>query len=73
MMLKVIGIIACILGLAIRYIVNRRRFNRRSPQGVQLFDNYEKAFFTTLGEKVAKIIELVLILGGSFFYVLSNF
>lgn len=72
-MLKTIGIIACVLGLVIRYFVNRRRFNRRSPQGVQMFDNYEKAFFTTIGETIAKVVGFLLILGGLFFYVLSLF
>lgn len=60
------GIIFLLAGLALRYFVNRRRFNRRSITGMQQYKNYEQAVATTFFEKVLKIVGLALILLGAF-------
>lgn len=58
--------IALTLGLAIRYIVNRRKFNRRAVTGVEQFGSYEKFVATSFVERVFKLIGLGLIVIGLF-------
>ena len=36
----VLGIIALVLGLGLRYWINRRKFYRRSPTGAEGFSSY---------------------------------
>ena len=58
---------ACILlgiGLAIRYIISRRRFNRRGIAGLQLFSSYEKWWLTTRIEALFYFMGLLAIIGG---------
>lgn len=52
------------LGLAMRYFVNRRRFNRRTVTGMELFNSYESAWMIKLLEKLAFWTGTFLILGG---------
>ena len=47
--LFVAGIASLILGLIIRYSVGRRRFNRRTPFGLQQFRSYNQALATRGG------------------------
>lgn len=42
-----IGIFFVILGFIIRYKINKRRFNRTCPTGLQHFKNYEQAWLVT--------------------------
>ncbi|UOE51311.1 molybdenum ABC transporter permease [Mucilaginibacter sp. SMC90] len=53
-----------LIGLALRYWINRRRFNRRNGAGVQLFSSYEKKVVLTLGERLLKLLGLVFIFFG---------
>lgn len=39
----VIGIIFLVLGLALRYWINRRKFYRRGPMGAEGFSSYESS------------------------------
>lgn len=39
----VLGIIALVLGLGLRYWINRRKFYRRSATGAEGFSSYEKS------------------------------
>lgn len=63
----VLGIIALILGLGLRYWINRRKFYRRSPTGAEAFSSYEKSIFITFVERVGKWIAYTLIIFGILF------
>ncbi len=59
-----LGIIALIIGVSLRYWINRRKFYRRSPMGVEVFSSYEKSVVTTFFEGRLKWISFVLIIFG---------
>jgi len=62
--LFLIGIALLIFGLIIRYLVGRRRFNRRNPFGNPQFRGYNQALVTRGGEGCARGIGTLLILAG---------
>jgi len=53
-----------VLGLLIRYSVARRRFNRRSPFGLQQYRSYNEAVGMRVGEGCAASFGGLLILAG---------
>ena len=63
--LFVAGIVVLLLGLLIRYSVGRRRFNRRTPFGLQQYRSYNEALATRSGEGCARVIGNLLILAGA--------
>lgn len=63
--LFVAGIVSLLLGLIIRYSVGRRRFNRRTPFGLQQFRSYNEALATRGGEGCARVIGTLLLLAGA--------
>lgn len=63
----VIGIIALVLGLGLRYWINRRKFYRRSPTGGEGFSSYEKSVVIRLVERIGKLVALALIILGLLF------
>jgi len=63
---------ACILlgvGLIIRYLIGRRRFNRRSIAGLQLFSSYEKWWIITRIESLINFLALLAIIAGIFLLI----
>jgi len=52
------------LGLFIRYHVGRRRFNRRSIAGMQMYSSYFRALLTTIIEILFNLIGLLFIIIG---------
>lgn len=60
----VIGILFLVLGLALRYWINRRKFYRRSPMGSESFSSYEKSVGIKFLEKIGKWIAYALIIFG---------
>jgi len=58
----VLGIMALVLGLGLRYWINRRKFYRRSPMGSEGFSSYEKSVAITFLERVGKWIAYALII-----------
>lgn len=60
----VIGIIFLVLGLGLRYWINRRKFYRRSPMGAEGFSSYESSVFIKLIERVGKWIAYAMIVLG---------
>ena len=62
--LLVMGITALILGLALRYWINRRKFYRRGPAGAEGFSSYERAVTTRLLERLGKWLAYILIILG---------
>lgn len=72
--LLVMGIGFLILGLALRYWINRRKFYRRGPAGAEGFSSYERSVIITLVERFGKWIAYALIiLGIGFFMDSKNF
>lgn len=63
----VLGIIALVLGLGLRYWINRRKFYRRSPTGAEGFSSYEKSVAVTFLERVGKWVAYILIIFGVLF------
>jgi len=63
----VLGIIALVLGLVLRYWINRRKFYRRSPTGADGFSSYEKSVAIKFIERVGKWIAYALIIFGLLF------
>lgn len=70
---QIIGIIILIIGLALHYFVNRRRFNRRGAGGLQHYSTYGKAVVTTAFEKVLKLIAWAVTLFGIFLFSIEWF
>jgi len=60
----VIGIIFLVLGLALRYWINRRKFYRRGPMGAEGFSSYESSVFIKFIESVGKWIAYAMIIFG---------
>lgn len=60
----IIGILFLVLGLALRYWINRRKFYRRSPIGAESFSSYEKSVGIKFIEKVGKWVAYALIIFG---------
>jgi membrane protein DedA with SNARE-associated domain len=63
----VLGIIALVLGLGLRYWINRRKFYRRGPMGAEGFSSYEKSVAVTFIERAGKWIAYILIILGVLF------
>ncbi|WP_313380453.1 molybdenum ABC transporter permease [Proteiniphilum saccharofermentans] len=63
----VLGIVTLVLGLGLRYWINRRRFYRRSPAGGEGFSSYEKSVAIRLVERIGKLVALTLIILGLLF------
>ncbi|MDB5158718.1 MAG: hypothetical protein JWR50_3425 [Mucilaginibacter sp.] len=55
-------ILLLLFGLLVRYIIRRRRFNRRSMAGVQGFKSYAIAIFTITIEKLANSLATLCII-----------
>lgn len=66
MQFLILGIISIVIGLAIRYIINRRRFYRRNVAGLETFSSYEKSVVTNILEHIGRLIAFVLIIFGAF-------
>ena len=60
----VIGIIFLVLGLALRYWINRRKFYRRGSMGAEGFSSYESSVFLKFIERVGKWIAYAMIIFG---------
>jgi preprotein translocase subunit SecG len=63
----VLGIIALVLGLGLRYWINRRKFYRRSTTGAEGFSSYEKSVAIRFVERAGKWIAYALIVFGLLF------
>ena len=57
-------VFAVIIGISLRLIINRRRFNRRSSTGQQQFKSYFPALLISFIEKLFILVANVIILGG---------
>lgn len=57
-----ISIILLLISIVIRYIIKRRRFNRRGVAGLQHFKNYEQGWIIALVEKTLMGLSFVMII-----------
>jgi hypothetical protein len=69
--MRYIGLILFILGSIIIYSINRKRFNRRTITGMEVFNSYEDSLTTRGGEGCLKIAAWGFILGGGSMILLS--
>lgn len=60
----VLGIMALVVGLGLRYWINRRRFYRRSPTGAEGFSSYKSSVIIKNAERVGKLVAIALIILG---------
>lgn len=63
----VLGTIALVSGLALRYWINSRKFYRRSITGAEGFSSYEKSVVISFLERMGKWIAYILIIFGILF------
>ncbi|QGA26497.1 molybdenum ABC transporter permease [Sphingobacteruim zhuxiongii] len=63
----VLGIMALVAGLGLRYWINRRRFYRRSPTGAEGFSSYESSVIIKNAERMGKLVAIALIILGVLF------
>lgn len=64
-----IGISLLVSGLVIRYIINRRRFNRKGEGGLQHFKSYERATVITFIKKIIMLLSMIMLLVGVVFLI----
>jgi hypothetical protein len=62
--MKTIAIIVLITGLVLRYFIKRRKFQRRTYNGAEVFKSYEAAWFTTLIEKFGFLLGTLMAIAG---------
>jgi len=67
--LTIYAIILLTIGLSLRYIIGKRRFNRRGIAGLQHYKSYGVALITTIVESVVNIIAALLIIGALILYL----
>lgn len=66
MEIRIIAITLLVIGIGLRYWINRRRFNRRNAFGMEGFSSFERAGMTILGERLIKFVGMILIAFGLF-------
>lgn len=64
MVYYIVGACIMVIGIFINFTVNKRRFNRRGPGGLQHYTSYEASLMTRTIEKLAKLVGYALILIG---------
>jgi hypothetical protein len=69
--LTICAITLLAIGLSIRYIIGKRRFNRRGVAGLQHFKSYGVALFTMTIERIVNMIATLMIIGAIFLYLIK--
>jgi hypothetical protein len=57
-------LVAVVIGITLRFIINRRRFNRRSFIGSQQFNSYFSSVVIVFVEKLMMLAANIAIVGG---------
>lgn len=68
--MKCLAIIVALVGIALKYWINRRRFYRRNAMGVEGFRSYESMRLITLLEGLGKLIGNIFIIVGILVFLL---
>lgn len=64
--LIIFGVLALIIGIAIKLFIGRRKFYRRNAAGNEGFKNYRNALITPFWERILSFIGGLLIIFGIF-------
>ncbi|MFH6958517.1 molybdenum ABC transporter permease [Flavobacterium aquidurense] len=62
--LIIFGVLALVIGIALKLFIGRRRFYRRSPSGGEGFKNYRNALLTPFWENFLTLMGGLLIILG---------
>jgi uncharacterized membrane protein len=62
---QITGVIVLVAGIAIRYVIAKRVFNRRAVTGMQLFRSCGQSLFTRFLEWIAKLTGTLIIIIGA--------
>lgn len=68
--LIILAILAIVLGIIMRCYVAKKRFNRRTIGGMQMFSSYEKGVATTIFERIIKFVGTLLLIAGMIFLIM---
>ena len=69
--LTIYAIILLVIGLTLRYVIGKRRFNLRGIAGMQYFKSYSLALVTIILEKAINIIATLMIIGAIILYLIK--
>jgi len=69
--LTIYAIMLLAIGLELRYIICKRRFNRRGIAGLQLFKSYGVALIVMFIEKLVNIVAILTIIVAIFLYLIK--
>ncbi|MEO5563830.1 MAG: hypothetical protein ABIR18_10355 [Chitinophagaceae bacterium] len=69
--MQVLGIVFFFIGVIIIFIIRRRKFNRRMITAAEQSKSYDKDALITQGEKLGRIVGILLIMTGIFFFVVG--
>lgn len=65
-----LAILCLALSVIIYIFVERRKFYRRNQSGIETFNSYSSSVINRLGEKMLRLIALVLFLAGAGFFAI---
>lgn len=65
-------LILVVVGIAIRLLVNRRRFYRRGMGGLQHFNSYCSALITRIFERLLMGISILLFIAALFIFITAH-
>lgn len=69
----ILAIVCLFLSIAIYIFVGRRKFYRRNQSGIETFRTYSSSVLTPLGERILKLISLLLFIAGLLLLVVWYF
>nr|WP_294897159.1 hypothetical protein [uncultured Pedobacter sp.] len=69
--MKTLAIILFFTGIILRYFIKKRKFQRTSYTGVEVFKSYESAWSTRLLESVGFWLGTFMVLGGVVMYFIA--
>jgi len=70
-LIQILSIVLIIMGWAVKYWINRRKFYRRNAAGIEGFKSYEKMRLTVILENVGWLIGNILITIGILVIILT--
>ncbi len=69
----ILAIVCLFLSIAIYIFVGRRKFYRRNQSGIETFRTYSSSVLTPLGERILKLVSLLLFIAGLLLLVVWYF
>jgi len=69
----ILAIVCLFLSIAIYIFVGRRKFYRRNQSGIETFRTYSSSVLTPLGERILKLVSLLLFIAGLLLFVVWYF